>query len=462
MDDVCFLGAAELARLIASRRLSSTELTRAYLERIEHFDPVLRAYITVEPDRALAAARDADNQPASGALHGVPIAVKDNIATRGVRTTAGSRVLTDWVPDRDAPVVRVLADAGAVILGKTNLHEFAYGGSCTNLEFGAVRNPWNLGHVPGGSSGGSGAAVAAGLCAAALGTDTAGSVRLPAAQCGIVGLKPTYGRISIDGIVPLAWSLDHVGPMTRRVADASLLLDVLAGTRTFDGQPAADIAGLRIGVPRGYFFDDLQPEVAAAVEDALDVLRGLGAILVDVDWPSAHLSNTATWTIIMAEASAYHRAWFRARPQDYSPETRVNLELAALLPASDYVQAQRARTVFIEQARELLTTVDALATPTLPMTAPRIGQARIEIGGKTKPINPVFIRLTGAFNLTGMPAISVPCGFGANGLPIGLQVAAAAMDEAMVLRIASAYEAATEWRTRRPPLEAGRPWDRAA
>jgi aspartyl-tRNA(Asn)/glutamyl-tRNA(Gln) amidotransferase subunit A len=454
MDDVCFLDVAELARLIANRDLSSTELTRAYLERIERFDPLLRAFITVDADRALAAAQVADATFPSGALHGVPIAVKDNIATRGLRTTAGSRVLANWVPDQDAPVVRSLADAGAVLIGKTNLHEFAYGGTCTNVEFGAVRNPWNTAHVPGGSSGGSGVAVAAGLCAAALGTDTAGSVRLPAAQCGVVGLKPTYSRTSIERVIPLAWSLDHVGPITRCVADAALLLDVLAGTNTFATHSSDDIAGVRIGVPRKYFFDDLQSDVAVAIGDALNVLGGLGATLVDVEWPAAHLSNSATWTIIMAESSAYHRPWFRSRRHDYAPETRANLDLAELLPASDYVQAQRVRTVLRQQVREVLSTVDALATPSLAITAPLIGQTGIEIGGKTKAINPVFIRLADPFNLTGTPAISVPCGFGANGLPVGLQLATAAFQERMVLRVASAFEAATEWHRRHPALVA--------
>jgi aspartyl-tRNA(Asn)/glutamyl-tRNA(Gln) amidotransferase subunit A len=382
----------------------------------------------------------------------VPLAVKDNIATRGLRTTAGSRVLSSWVPDADAPVVRSLADAGAVLIGKTNLHEFAYGGTCTNGEFGIVRNPWHTAHVPGGSSGGSGVAVAAGLCAAALGTDTAGSVRLPAAQCGVVGLKPTYGRTSIEGVIPLAWSLDHVGPITRSVADAALLLDVLAGTTTSALPPGGDLAGVRIGVPRTYFFDDLQADVAAAVAEALEMLRGLGARVVDVEWPAAYLSNSATWTIIMAESSAYHRAWFRSRREAYSPETRANLDLAELLPASDYVQAQRVRTVVQQQVREVLSTVDALATPSLAITAPLIGQTSIEIGGKSKAINPVFIRLADPFNLTGMPAISVPCGFGANGLPIGLQLAAAPLQEHIVLQIAAAYESATEWHLHHPPL----------
>ena len=450
MEDLCFLPATELARMLAARELSSVELTRAYLERIQHYDAQLRAFITVDAEGALASARAADEsrQP-RGPLHGLPIAIKDNIATRGLHTTGGSRVLADWIPDRDAPVMTRLRQAGAVILGKTNLHEFAYGGTCTNVEFGAVRNPWNTEHVPGGSSGGSAAAVAAGLCAATLGTDTAGSVRLPAAQCGVVGLKPTYGRVSIQDVIPLAWTLDHVGPITRTVDDAQLLLQVLADPVESD---SSGITGMRLGVPRGYFFDGLQPDVEVAIEHALAVLRANGASLHEVDWPDVHLSNSATWTIILAEASAYHRKWFREQPHNYSDETRANLQLAEFLPAADYVQAQRVRSVLRQQVEEVLNGIDALVTPALAITAPRIGQMTVEVGGKLKEINPVFIRLADPFNLTGLPAISVPCGFGAGGLPIGLQIAAAPFAESLVLRIARAYEAATDWYLRRPPL----------
>src|SRR6266849_4965884 len=272
MSELCFLPATELVGLIAAKKVSSEEVTRGFLDRIARYDPLLRAFITVDADGALAQARAADASKAErGPLHGVPVAIKDNIATRGMRTTAGSRVLADWIPSSDAPVVSRLKEAGAVILGKTNMHEFAYGGTCTNVEFGAVRNPWHTDHVPGGSSGGSGVAVAAGLATLALGTDTAGSVRLPACQCGIVGLKPTYGRVSTQDVVPLAWSLDHVGPMTRSVADAALLFSVLAGAAL--AHLEEDVRGIRLGVPRRYFFDGLQPDVEAAVNQALDVLR---------------------------------------------------------------------------------------------------------------------------------------------------------------------------------------------
>jgi aspartyl-tRNA(Asn)/glutamyl-tRNA(Gln) amidotransferase subunit A len=441
-QELCFLPASELVGLLAARNVSPVEVARAFLERIERFDGALRAYITVDPEQALAEA-----EQARGPLHGLPVAVKDNIPTRGLRTTGGSRVLRDWVPDDDAPVVQGLREAGGVVLGKTNLHEFAYGGTCTNVEFGAVRNPWNPACVPGGSSGGSGVAVAAGLAPAALGTDTAGSIRLPACQCGVVGLKARYGLVSIESVIPLAWSLDHVGPITRTVRDAALLLEALSGQTI--AVPAWQ-RGLRLGVPRAYFFDGLQPDVEAAVEQALEVLRGLGATLVDVEWPAVKLSNSATWTIILAEASAYHRPWFRERPQDYSEETRADLELGARVSASDYIQAQRARTVLKQQVNEVLTQVDALVTPMLAITAPKIGQTTIEVGGKVKEINPVFIRLADPFNLTGLPAISVPCGFSTDGLPIGLQVAAATEDT--VLQVAQAYESATDWHTRRPPL----------
>jgi len=459
MAELWALSATAVAAGIAARQFSSAEVTTELLARIDRYDGQLHAFITVDPEQALAAARRADQRlahipdQAGGPLHGVPIAIKDNIATRGLRTTAGSRVLADWIPDHDAPVIRSLERAGGVILGKTNLHEFAYGGTCTNIEFGAVRNPWHTAHVPGGSSGGSGAAVAASLCPAALGTDTAGSVRLPAAQCGVVGLKPTYGRISIEGVVPLAWSLDHVGPMARTVADVALLYGVLAGVPPALSA-APELVGLRLGVPRPYFFDALQADVAAAVEAALARLSELGAVLVETDWPGVEVSNSATWTIILAEASAYHRPWFRTRPEAYSAETRGNLELGEFVPASDYVQAQRVRSVLRARVHELLRDVDALVTPSLAITAPRIGETSVTVGGKVKPINPVFIRLADPFNLTGLPAISVPCGFGAEGLPIGLQIAAAPYAEDTVLRIAAAYEANTDWHMRRPALDA--------
>ncbi|MCA1644495.1 MAG: amidase [Chloroflexi bacterium] len=464
MSELCWLSAVEMARLTAAGEISATEVTRSFLERIDRYDAQLRAYITVDAAGALAQAQAADSASGPrGPLHGVPVAVKDNIATAGLRTTAGSRVLANWIPTSDAPVVRRLKEAGAVILGKTNMHEFAYGGTCTNVEFGAVRNPWNTDHVPGGSSGGSGVALAAGLSTLALGTDTAGSVRLPAAQCGVVGLKPTYGLVSIQDVVPLAWSLDHVGPMARSVADVALLLGVLAGWESTDPtsrrSPAtgagasrdAGLAGIRLGVPRHYFFDALQPDVEAAVNQALGVLRDLGAELVDVQWPDVDLSNSITWTIILAEASAYHRQWFRTQPDNYSADTRADLTLGESVLAADYVQAQRARTRLQHQVREVLAGVHALVSPALAMTPPRIGQTTVIVGGKQKQINPVFIRLADPFNVTGLPAISLPCGFGTDGLPIGLQVAAAAFAEPMVLRIALAYERATDWHTRRPP-----------
>jgi aspartyl-tRNA(Asn)/glutamyl-tRNA(Gln) amidotransferase subunit A len=314
-----------------------------------------------------------------------------------------------------------------------------------------VHNPWNTAHVPGGSSGGSGVAVAAGMCAAALGTDTAGSIRLPASQCGVVGLKPTYGRVGIDGVIPLAWSLDHVGPLTRTVADSELVYAVLSGTSP-SGNLASGVKGLRLGVPRRFFFENLQPDVGAAVEDALQILRDLGADLVDVVWPDVQLSNSITWTIILAEASAYHRAWFRTQPEAYSEETRQNLLLGEQLCAADYVQAQRARSVLQRQVKDVMAGVDAVVTPSLQITAPRIGQTTVEVGGKQKEINPVFIRLADPFNVTGQPAISVPCGFDTQGLPIGLQIAGAPFAEETVLRVAAAYESATDWHLRRPLL----------
>ena len=445
MDDVCCLDMVELARRIANRELSSTELTRAYLERIERFDPLLRAFITVDAERAVARAKAADTTLPSGALHGVPIAVKDNIATRGLRTTAGSRVLSSWVPDADAPVVRSLADAGAVLIGKTNLHEFAYGGTCTNVEFGAVRNPWNPAHVPGGSSGGSGVAVAAGLCAAALGTDTAGSVRLPAAQCGVVGLKPTYGRTSIQGVIPLAWSLDHAGPMCRSARDAALMLEALTGKAVRDR--AVNVKTLRLGVPRALFYEDLDPEVRKAVVKATDTLSRITSGARDVVLPMPAQSRDLpvlpeTYVRILgAEAHAFHLEMLHAHPDRYNAGTRKSIESGAAVTAADYIRARQDMQRLRAESGRLFADADLLITPTAPAAAFEFGVRRV-----------AFLRNTAPWNLLGLPSVSVPCGFTTEGLPIGLQITGAAGRDNAVLALAALYQKATDWHTRHPPI----------
>lgn len=445
----------ELAPLIASRKVSPVELVLAYISRIESLDPVVKAFISVDSDRAMLAARQAETEITQGhyrgPLHGLCVAVKDNIETEQFITSAGSKLLSGWKPTEDAPVIDKLRKAGAIVLGKTNMHEFAYGGTCTNEYFGAVRNPWNTNHVPGGSSGGSAVAVALGMCSFALGTDTAGSVRLPAAMCGVVGYKPEIGRVSIHGVIPLAWSLDHVGPITHSVNDAAIVSNVIESTSDVATKAVAsptgarDLEGVRLGIPTEYFYEPLQPDVGTTVRDALNVLTKCGAELVEVEWNSVKHSNSITWTIILAEAAAYHRRWQSIEGDSYEVSTRANLEQGCFLPATAYVQAQRARTVLVDDANRVLKDVDALITPTLPITAPEIGQETVELGGKTREINPVFIRLTNPFNVTGFPAISVPCGFGNDGLPIGLQIATGRSDESTLLHVAGVYEKATDW-----------------
>ncbi|MCH8999640.1 MAG: Asp-tRNA(Asn)/Glu-tRNA(Gln) amidotransferase subunit GatA [Proteobacteria bacterium] len=458
--DLAFAGIAELAPRIAAGEVSPVALTEAALARIEARDGALNAFMTVTAERALAAARDAEAEIAEGRirgpLHGVPLAVKDLFATKGVRTTGGSKLLADWVPDHDAAVIERLKAAGAVLLGKTGMHELAYGTTSNNAHYGPVRNPWDPACHPGGSSGGSAAAVAAGLAYGALGSDTGASIRQPAACCGIVGLKPTFGRISKFGALPLSWSLDHMGPMARSVADAALMLQALAGPDPRDpncvDRPVPDystgletgVAGKRIALARGFFFADCDPEVAAAVEAAARTLEGLGARIEEIELPeldSAYLTGGIT---IACEATAYHAKNLRERPEAFSEELRGSLELGAFYSAVDYLQAQRVRRRVTEAIRGAMAPFDAVLSPTSPVPATPIGDSPPGHSGLRH-------RNTIPFNLTGLPAISLPCGLTEAGLPIGLQIAGPAFDEAGILAIARAFESAGDWQGRRPP-----------
>ncbi|MFW6091008.1 MAG: amidase [Actinomycetota bacterium] len=451
-DDVAHLSVRELSRRLAARELSAVELTQRYLERIDQNNAELNAFITVDAGYSLAQAEAADRALAAGdrvhPLTGIPVALKDTIPTAGLRTTAGSRVLADWVPDADPPVVARLRSYGAVIIGKTNLHEFAYGGTSENEHYGPVRNPWDPGRVAGGSSGGSAAAVAAGLAAAAVGTDAAGSVRIPACQCGTVGFKPTYGRVDTTGLIPLSWSLDHVGAITRTVWDAELLQNAMNGASSAPTSPSVlafeppRVEGLRIGVPRGYAFEGVEQAVADPVRDALAVLASLDASVEEIDVPGLEQSTAATYTIIAGEASAYHSRWWPERAADYGADVRHKLEAAARLPAGDYVQAQRVREEITGALATALNEVDAIATPTVPMTPQRVGQREVNFGGLRRPATGggVFTRLTAPFNLSGGPAVSVPCGVTPGGMPVGLQMASAPGRDDLVLRLAAAYE----------------------
>ena len=468
-DNLTRLSIAEAGDLFRRRALSPVELTRAYLDRIRRLDGDLLAYITVLQDEALAAAAAAEREIARGEdrgpLHGIPIALKDLVMTRGVRTTCGSRILREWVPDTDATVARRLADAGAVLLGKLNMHEFAYGPTGVNPHYGTSRNPWDRHRIPGGSSSGSGVAVAAGLCAGALGTDTGGSVRIPAALCGIVGLKPTYGRVSRAGVIPLAWSLDHVGPMTRTVADAALLLQVLAGRDPADpstsAMPVPDyrralqggVRGLRLGVPKDLFYERLDPEVRAAVAAAARSLEGLGAVVEEISLPTIQHAGPASFAIIASEAMAYHEPYLRTRAGEYGEDVRARLTTGQFVLAHQYLKAQRARQVIRADVDAVLTRVDALLLPTTPIPAPRLDDREITVDGVTQDARWWLIRCTRPINVTGHPALSVPCGLTAAGLPIGLQVVGRAFDEATLLRVGHAFEAVSPVRDRWPPLD---------
>lgn len=467
-DELTRLSIAEAGDQLRRRAISPVELARAYLDRIQRQDGDLLAYITVLQAEALAAAAAAEEEIAQGRyrgpLHGIPVALKDLVMTRGIRTTCGSRILREWVPDADATVVTRLGQAGAVLLGKLNMHEFAYGPTGVNPHYGTPRNPWDPTRVPGGSSSGSGVAVAAGLAAGALGTDTGGSVRIPAALCGIVGLKPTYGRVSRAGVIPLAWSLDHVGPMTRTVADAAILLTVLAGRDPADPSTAdvpvpdyrhaltQSVRGLRLGLPKELFFERLDPEVRAAVLAAAQSLTGLGATLEEVPLPRIPHAGPASFAIIASEATAYHEGYLKTRAAEYGADVRARLTTGQFVLAAQYLKAQRARQVIRAEVDAALTRVDALLFPTTPIPAPPVEAREVTLDGLTEDARWWLVRCTRPMNVTGHPALSVPCGFTSGGLPVGLQIVGRYFDEAMLLRIGYALEAVSPTRDRRPPL----------
>jgi aspartyl-tRNA(Asn)/glutamyl-tRNA(Gln) amidotransferase subunit A len=448
----------ELSRKICAREISPVEITHECLARIEKLNPKLNAFITVNAESALDQARIAEREifrgNYRGPLHGIPIGLKDLIDTAGVRTTAASALFEHRIPTEDAEVVRRLRCGGAVILGKQNMHECAYGGSSMISVYGEVRNPWDTARIAGGSSGGSAASVAVGLGYAAVGTDTAGSVREPAAFCGIVGLKPTYGRVSVRGVIPLAPSLDHVGPITRSVYDAALMMQVMTGHES--NQPSIEPSFIsafdefpehvRIGVPRAFFFDDLHPEIAAAVESAIQVFAGLGAEIRDVK-----LEASTDRTLASAEAYAYHKLLIEKSPDLYLPATLARIQAGASISADDVQRATRELEASREAIGKVFEEVDVLLTPTVPIPPPLIEDLR-KNPNNLRPQELIMLRNTRPFNVWGIPTISIPCGFTKNGLPIGLQIAAAARHGIALLQAAQAYEQATGWHTEIPAL----------
>src|SRR6266478_8198711 len=458
-DEIAYATIAELGARYRKRDLSPVEVTQALLARIEKLDPILHAFVTLTADSALAEARAAEEALRRGdarPLLGIPVAHKDIYLTRGVRTTGGSALLADWIPDEDATCVQRWRAAGTVQLGKLITHEFAFGLQFPGHRFPPAKNPWNLDHIPGGSSSGSGAALAAGLLHGATGSDTGGSIRGPAAFCGITGLKPTYGRVSRAGVMTLSWTLDHTGPMARTAEDCAYLLQALAGYDAADPassrEPVPDyvaplgrcVRGLRVGVPREYFFEGIDPEVEKGFEQALETLRQLGATVEDVQIPSIQ-SAGAFMAIMLSEAFAYHERDLREHPELFGELLRERLLAGGLIMGSEYVQAQRIRARLQTEMSAVLRRVDVLATPTSPKPAPTFAMVYDPDYGFPRGN-------TGPFNMTGLPALAVPCGFTASGLPISLQITGRPFDDATVLRAGHTYEQATDWHKRHPQM----------
>jgi aspartyl-tRNA(Asn)/glutamyl-tRNA(Gln) amidotransferase subunit A len=447
-----------LATALRERRLSPVELVGALLERIETVDKKLNAFITVLPERALEEAARAEKEIMDGEyrgpLHGVPVGLKDLICTKGVRTTMGSAFFEDYVPDHSATVVSKLEEAGAIIIGKTNTHEFAYGPTGDRSYFGPTRNPHDPARIPGGSSGGSGAAVAAGLCYAALGSDTAASVRVPAALCGAVGMKPTFGRVSKSGVFPLAWTLDHVGPLTRTVEDNALLLNALAGHDAQDpysaDRPAEDFArelqrsvrGGSVGVPVNHYFENVESEVEERVREAIEVFRSLGVEVREVEIPNLPETLNAQRIILAVEAYTVHEERLKSEPERFGDEISERIRDAEHLKAYRYARARQiTKRRSLKEFERALEVVDVLLTPTVPIVATEIGQREVVIGDHEELVFSALTRLTGPTNLNGLPSLSIPCGFTGTGLPVSLQLIGRSFDEATLYHYGQAYEA---------------------
>jgi aspartyl-tRNA(Asn)/glutamyl-tRNA(Gln) amidotransferase subunit A len=468
--DLATLTLKEASDLIRRRQISPVDVVEACLKRIDTYNPALNAFVAVDRERALATARELASEQRRGALrgplHGIPVAFKDNLDTAGLRTTGASALFKDRVPDEDAYVVARLKTAGAIVLGKLNLHEFALGGTNAVTHFGPVRNPWAMDHHPGGSSGGNAAAVAADLCLATLGTDTGGSIRIPSSYCSVVGLKPTAGRVSNRGVIPNSWTFDTVGPMCKTVEDAALMLAAIAGYDPLDpasvDAPVPNFAGalrtrpskLRIGIPRTPFYDGLQPEVAAAIDAALVVLRSLVADVRDVQIPS----SPGLGGVSNAEIYAYHAPWITKTPELYQEATRRIVMGGASTKSEAYIQGLRQVELARRDIAKVFTSIDVLVMPTTTGVTSLIpGQGTSSSAGAAPASGapaggPAGFRNTSYFSYYGLPAISVPCGFTASGLPIGLQVSGAPFRESQVLALAHAYEQATEWHKRRPAM----------
>ncbi len=467
-SDPQFWTIAILSKALRKKEISPVEITKVCLDRITSYDAKINAFITVLPEKALKTARRIEKEILKGEyrgpLHGIPYAAKDLFFTKGIHTTCGSKILKDFIPAYDATVITRLNSAGAILLGKLNMHEFAYGTTSVNPHYGAVHNPWDRERITGGSSGGSAAALVCSFAFLTLGTDTGGSIRIPSALCGVAGLKPTFGRISKYGAYPLCWSLDHPGPMAKSVADLAIALNNLAGYDPADPSSAQspvpnypktltmDLEGMKLGVPKEFYFDHLEKEVREAVSQAIKDLKKIGAKIYSVSIPHLPAFSAAAFISLLAEGAACLEKWHKTRAEDLGKDVLSRLHLGAAVKATQYLQAQRLRRIAQNTFREVFTKVDALITPQLPIVAPLIGQETISIGDFSEGIASALTRFTRIFNLTGLPTICVPCGFSSSGLPVGLQIVGKAFDEGTILRVGHAYQRHTSWIKHQPKL----------
>jgi aspartyl-tRNA(Asn)/glutamyl-tRNA(Gln) amidotransferase subunit A len=464
-SELAYLSIEQAGRLLRRKEISPVDLADVALARIERWNTALRAFLTVlaEPARRQArlAEREINRRGPRGSLHGIPISLKDNFWTRGVRTTAGSKILADFVPEEDSEAAGRLARAGTILLGKTNMHEFAYGITGENSHYGGSRNPWAPDRISGGSSGGSAVAVATGMAFASVGTDTGGSIRIPSSMCGIVGLKPTFGLVSVAGVVPLAPSFDHAGPLARSVTDACMILEAIAGKYP-KGETRPDYRKLRknrprhfrVGWPKDFFFEGVDGEVRRLIEVAAKEFESLGARIEEVSLPRLKGSIDEVTNLVVAEASHYHESqgYYPARAGEYSEDVRQRLESGHGLLAVDYLRAFAKRKEIEDDFAAALKQVDVIIAPTSPIPAPPIGAIEVQVAGRTEAVRPTLLRLSRPSNLTGLPALSIPCGYTREGLPVGMQLIGPRWGEARLLAIAQAYEAATEWHKRHPNL----------
>ncbi|MBI4893938.1 MAG: amidase [Acidobacteria bacterium] len=449
--------ALEAAAALRQKKVSSAELTLSALAQIEKHNGRLNAFLTVTAEAALEAARAADADFAAGLdrgpLQGIPIAHKDLLLTQGVRTTGGSKVFANYVPAQDGTVVRKLKEAGSVMVGKTLLHEHAYGITCNNPHYGPVRNPWDTERIPGGSSGGSAAALVAGMCLLATGTDTGGSIRVPASYCGVTGMKPTYGRVSKHGVLPLGFSLDHVGPMARTVRDTAAMLQAMAGFDERDqttvdrpvpqylpAEGEVSLAGLKIGLPQNFFFEKLDPQVDNAVHFLAYTAQDLGAELVEVRLPDGHQLNVVSQVLLLAEAAAVHEPYLRKQRAAYGADVAALLDMGRLIPATDYLQADRLRKRMLGVFLNVLKEVDCLLVPATPFAAPLIGQTEVEVAGSLEDTRLATTKYTRAFSALGLPVLSMPAGFTKAGLPVGCQIVGRPWEEDLLFKVGAGLE----------------------